>query len=71
MLPLTEYVFNTEAHALPILDSSTEVAQRASYVQNGQCPLDAVADEAASDGAPRSHASDIRASLAWIDRWKP
>lgn len=33
VLPLDEYVFNTEAHPLPILNTKTERALRASYLR--------------------------------------
>lgn len=36
LLPLTEYVFNTEAHPLPIAGSPADAAMRSAYLQHDQ-----------------------------------
>jgi hypothetical protein len=73
VLPLTEYVFNTEAHPLPIVGSAVEQAHREWYLQQGQCPLDVDPQTVQTDdddlGDPRLHKDRLEAALTWLGRW--
>jgi hypothetical protein len=75
VLPLTEYVFNTEAHPLPIFGSETELSHRAWYLKHGQCPLDAPVEglpgENESTGDSRVQKHSLQVTLTWLNAWKP
>lgn len=67
LLPLDQFVFNTEAHPLPILDTAADAAAARAYVR-GPRGDERAAGRGAGVGAPLTHeALDERAKVSPSD----